>query len=123
MAEYLDKEDMSTGEYISRDVALRQLNATCSDTNCNNYNGVMCRACPYADTMDIIDAIPAADVQPVKRGQWKDHHCKHIEQLDANLIQAKCTYCGIYSDKIERYCRRLDLEYCSHCGADMTGGE
>ena len=60
-----------------------------------------------------------SEMKPVKRGQWKDHHCKHIEQLDANLIQAKCTYCGRYSEKIDPYCRYLDLEYCSHCGADM----
>ena len=60
-----------------------------------------------------------ADVQPVRHGRWTDHHCKHIEQLNANLIQAKCTYCGRYSDKIDAYCRYLDLEYCSHCGADM----
>lgn len=67
MAEYLCEENMSTGEYISRDVALRQLNATCLATNCDNYNGVRCRACAYADAMDFIDAIPAADVQPVNR--------------------------------------------------------
>lgn len=67
MAEYLCEEDMSTGEYISRDVALRQLNATCLATDCDNYNGVRCRACAYADAMDFIDAIPAADVQPVDR--------------------------------------------------------
>ncbi len=68
MAEYLCEEDMNTGEYISRDLALKQLNATCLATDCNNYNGVRCRACAYADAMDFIDAIPAADVQPVK--QW-----------------------------------------------------
>ena len=68
MAEYLCEEDMSTGEYISRDVALRQLNATCLATDCDNYNGVRCRACAYADAMDFIDAIPAADVQSVP--QW-----------------------------------------------------
>lgn len=68
MAEYLCEEDMSTGEYISRDLALRQLNATCLVRDCNNYNGVRCRVCEYADAMDFIDAIPAADVQPVN--QW-----------------------------------------------------
>ena len=68
MAEYLCEEDMNTGEYISRDAALRQLNATCLATDCDNYNGVRCRACAYADAMDFIDAIPAADVQSVN--QW-----------------------------------------------------
>lgn len=41
MAEYLCEENMNTGEYISRDLDLRQLNDTCIVTNCNNYNGVL----------------------------------------------------------------------------------
>ena len=63
MAEYLSKEDMSTGEYISRDEALKQCNTVVK--NCDNYNGAMCRACNNADEMDIICDIPAADVQPL----------------------------------------------------------
>ncbi len=67
----------------------------------------------------LLEQMPKADVKPVKRGRWTDHHCTHIEQLDANFIQAKCTCCGRYSDKIDSFCRYLDLEFCSHCGADM----
>lgn len=63
MAEYLSKEDMSTGEYISRDEALKAMQYCCK--NCNNYNGAMCRACDNADEMDKICNIPAADVQPL----------------------------------------------------------
>lgn len=91
MAEYLCEEDMSTGEYISRDLALRQLNATCLATDCDNYNGVRCRACAYADAMDFIDAIPAADVQPVKHGHWYHNTSKYISELDAYFIQACCS--------------------------------
>ena len=35
---------------------------------CNNYNGALCRACEHMDDMDIIEDMPAADVQPVN--QW-----------------------------------------------------
>lgn len=84
MAEYLCEEDMSTGEYISRDLALRQLNATCLATDCDNYNGVRCRACAYADAMDFIEAIPAADVQPVK--QWVKLHDKHPDTEGFYLV-------------------------------------
>jgi len=108
MAEYLCKEDMNTGEYISRDVALRQLNATCLATDCNNYNGVMCRACAYADAMDFIDAIPAADVQPVKRGRW-------VTVRDDGDSLTICTHC--YETM---FFGRTD--FCPHCGADMRGG-
>ena len=107
MAEYLCEEDMSTGEYISRDVALRQLNATCLATDCNNYNGVMCRACAYADAMDFIDAIPAADVQPVKHGQWIE--C-------CNELNKKCSCCcKVHGTIYERE------SFCPNCGARMDG--
>jgi hypothetical protein len=67
MAEYLSEEDMNTGEYISRDEALKIFHQCCD--NCtSSYNGVMCRACADADAMDILIDIPAADVQPVN--QW-----------------------------------------------------
>lgn len=121
MAEYLCKEDMSTGEYISRDVALRQLNATCLATDCDNYNGVRCRACAYADAMDFIDAIPAADVQPIKKGHWYHNTSKYISELDAYFIQARCSCCGKYSDRVDLYSTIMSNEMCSHCGARMDG--
>lgn len=64
MAEYLCEADMSTGEYISRDEALKIFHQCCD--NCtSSYNGVMCRACADADAMDILIDMPAADVQPL----------------------------------------------------------
>ena len=80
MAEYLCEEDMNTGEYISRDLALRQLNATCLATDCDNYNGVRCRACAYADAMDFIEAIPSATVQPVDRWISVDDRLPTIDE-------------------------------------------
>ena len=104
MAEYLCEEDMNTGEYISRDVALRQLNATCLATDCDNYNGVRCRACAYADAMDFIEAIPAADVQPVKHGYWTDLNNDAIYHYE-------CSCCKGHTDWHENFC--------PNCGAKM----
>lgn len=112
MGEYLCEEDMNTGEYISRDVALRQLNATCLATDCDNYNGVRCRACAYADAMDFIDAIPAADVQPVKRGRW-------IPQGDDMWLCSNCRENIIFS--MHESDRTEKQRYCCKCGARMDG--
>ena len=114
MAEYLSEEDMNTGEYISRDEALKIFHQCCD--NCtSSYNGVMCRACADAGAMDILIDIPAADVQPVKRGRWvhdgsgydRRHNWYHCSECNRalNLI------CG---KKLE------DYPYC-HCGARMDG--
>lgn len=121
MAEYLCEEDMNTGEYISRDLALKQLNATCLATDCDNYNGVRCKACAYADAMDFIDAIPAADVQPIKHGRWYHNTSKYISELDAYFIQACCSCCDRYSDRVDSYSQLMSNEHCSHCGARMDG--
>lgn len=113
MAEYLCEEDMSTGEYISRDLALRQLNATCLATDCDNYNGVRCRACAYADAMDFIEAIPAADVQPIHHGHWipKGNDMWLCSNCKENII-----YSEHESDRAEKQ------RYCCRCGARMDGG-
>ena len=113
MAEYLSKEDMSTGEYISRDEALKAMQYCCK--NCDNYNGAMCRACNNADEMDIICDIPAADVQPVKRGKWVYYKNNGIWDIH------KCTVCGTPFELPMEVVPSSVFCYCPHCGADMRG--
>ena len=107
MAEYLSKDDISTGEYISRDEALKAMQYCCG--NCDNYNGAMCRACDNADEMDIIIDMPAADVQPVKRGEW----------VHDRGTQWKCSNCGNFLDFDGLNCGRGSAFFCPNCGADM----
>jgi hypothetical protein len=103
---------MNTGEYISRDLALRQLNATCLATDCDNYNGVRCRACAYADAMDFIEAIPAADVQPVVHAYW----IELPKALNPNENPCKCSNCGHVLSFMNYYPKS---KYCDDCGARM----
>jgi hypothetical protein len=117
MAKYLSEEDMNTGEYISRDVALRQLNATCLATDCDNYNGVRCRACAYADAMDFIDAIPAADVQPVKHGKWIDAYTWTMFHEFKSSGRGEHFWCSECEQG-----QKQKSNYCPNCGARMDGG-
>lgn len=54
-------------EYISREATIDAIKKTYCP-QCNNYNGAMCRACEHMDDMDIIEDMPATDVQPAN--QW-----------------------------------------------------
>ena len=111
MAEYLSKDDISTGEYISRDEALKAMQYCCE--NCDNYNGAMCRACDNADEMDIIIDMPSADVVPALYGKWIERH-DYIE----------CSFCGF--TVLDTYCEKRDctngdtyFNFCPRCGAYM----
>ena len=99
-------------EYIDKKQAIDRI-ASCYCIDCEHSNGILCRACEHQDDMDLIDEMPTADVQPVKRGRWE--YCKNNGIFDTH----KCTLCG---EKYEMY---IDIEpttiykYCPNCGARM----
>lgn len=95
-------------EYISKHEPIEEIKRIYC-TNCNSYNGAMCRACDHQDDIDIIEDTKAADVQPVKRGRW-------ITTDDVEHFIAVCSECGRTEDS-----RGIkDMPYC-HCGARMDG--
>ena len=69
---------------------------------------------PNMTVSDFInDELPAADVQPIRRGRWEE-----IEDYDGD-VHYRCTNC-----KTEFYLEVGTPEYneywyCPHCGADM----
>lgn len=73
---------------------------------------------PFPDGVDAIDiedvdAIPAADVAPVRHGRWVH---EHISEGYAWVI---CSECEAVIHKILINKR---LNYCPNCGAKMDGG-
>lgn len=73
----------------------------------------------YSNLWDEVDGIPAADVQPVKRGRW-----------DFQGYQLfKCTNCNemFTQNQLEAMQNHKDCEecafpnYCPNCGANMRG--
>ena len=65
----------------------------------------------------LLTELPAADVQPVKRGRW--------EQIGEQ--SSKCTACGgvLKSNGIDKTGKALIFNavyhYCPYCGANMRG--
>ena len=101
-------------DYIRRDIVLQIINTV-------HETGGFAGYADYCTLFDEIDTMPAADVQPVKRGRWTDNVYKYVKSLDAYFIQAKCSVCGRYSDRIDIYSRFMSNECCSRCGARMDG--
>lgn len=124
MAEYLCEEDMNTGEYISRDEALKAMQYCCK--KCDNYNGAMCRACDNADEMDIICDMPAADVQPAKRGRWIEkppYKDETVKGLEFQIVCSECDEqnCSIEFDECYNPIGKTfyKTRFCPNCGAYM----
>ena len=74
------------------------------------------------EMLDKLEAIPAADVEPVRRGKW------NIRLADEMTLCLECSACGRKVDNIDLHhlleageygeaCRRYP--YC-HCGAKMN---
>lgn len=65
---------------------------------------------------DFIEAMPAADVQLVKRGRWIgiNEYCKKNGYIPSGMgIYYWCSECGKEEPKIS--------DYCPNCGARMDG--
>ena len=104
-------------EYISREAAIKELRKVYE----NEYPTASGDFDEYAshDMPNVLRNIPAADVQPVKRGRW--------EQIGEQ--SAKCTACGgvFKSNGIDKTGKALIFNavyhYCPYCGARMDLGD
>ena len=71
--------------YIDADAAIELVRLTYCK-NCNSYNGVKCRACPFDDAMLLIDDIPTADVVPREEVETLKDNNEHLAVM---LSEAK----------------------------------
>ena len=80
---------------------------------------------PFPDGVDAIDikdvdAIPAADVAPVRHGRWEEMHYEG-GILDGTNFD-RCSVCG-YERVFDDPALKTVFKYCPNCGAKMDGGE
>ena len=104
---------MAEKEYIEREAAYKACEAY--------FSGV----CVYDvsasevinDFENVIDAVPTADVVPIRHGRWIS--------LDDYFEDAQCSECGdalvIGDCSFNDFCECYN--YCPNCGAKMDGGE
>lgn len=77
----------------------------------SEYNSGWNDACDYIQKQ--LDAVPAADVAPVKHGRWIDNGFNGYKWAFV------CSRCGY----IDGYPFNDRHDFCPNCGAKMDGGE
>ena len=97
-------------KYIERETVRNTIKAVCEKYNQaygGNYGGF------GEELAKSIDNMPAADVEPVKHGEWKksgegEYNCTNCNEIICiNADMSPIEDCGLY--------------YCPNCGAKMDG--
>lgn len=87
-------------DYISREAALTEL-----------QNPELFNVSPRV--LQILRDLPAADVEPVRRGRWNRPYISWFFPLKIRNPYCFCTYCG------HPIKPRKATDYCPNCGAKM----
>lgn len=91
--------------YVYKQTAI---NAICQDWCNRDYCGD-CFFHGARQAIAVLKALPDADVQPVRHGQWEE------DVTDFGEPVTRCTACGVV------YEYGHDEDYCGCCGARMDG--
>ena len=86
-------------DYISREAAIEMLHYN-ADESCTSV-------------VSDFEMIPAADVEPVRRGRWNRPYISWFFPLKIRNPYCFCTYCG------HPIKPRKATDYCPNCGAKM----
>jgi len=99
-------------EYIEREAAiapLRRWQKTLAKTYGKNDEYVKC----LDDIIDKLIDIPAADVRPVTKGWWIEHHHSEYGRRLRDCIECSNCRCWFSVEEL------LRCSFCPNCGADM----
>lgn len=99
-------------EYVAKSTLKKELNIA------NLHSGIV-------DALqNIVEEIPAADVQEVKHGKWMDgKYFPFIPKKGTQGFQtATCSRCNI-TQSVNTYQEKVMFNYCPYCGAKMGGKE
>lgn len=110
-------------DYISREAALKAAEHAYGEWNlamaaadgARQINLVYKRQELLKAVASVFDIVPAADVEPVRHGQWV-----RIDDDWNSLTTFQCTVCGEeFCFEIDEDIELLNYNYCPNCGAKM----
>lgn len=104
-------------DYISREIAMERIKYKKPKVLYSEYGVGYERG--LEDAIGLLNAIPSADVQPVKHGHWIEEVREIGETFRLYQTYIHCSECGK-----EHYSGTLPKpNFCDNCGADMRGTE
>ena len=107
---------MAEKEYIERDMYYQKINGL-SKGGCGDYP-LYCLA--INDCMNVLDEMPAADVEPVRHGHWYNRGGRfRCSACDNKALLKDIGGTGGWSHEYEQQ----KSPYCPNCGAKMDGGD
>lgn len=98
-------------DYISREAALKAFENADADVMEDYGDGTSDWGFGRGNIREILNSVPAADVEPVRHGAWYPCFEDWRQQQEGN----KCSVCGFeyYGTGIRAF------HYCPNCGAKM----
>ena len=115
--DYIKREDalnFDMTDYISREAFRQELINTPFYIRCKTTPDLLTTVQDRLnDTLDLLDNFPAADVDPVRHGEWEPSD-KHKGYVSCSI----CHDCYVEPEWVSD----LKWNYCPNCGAKMDGG-
>ena len=101
-------------DYISREAAIEKIRvAGCTD--CGGSSGTICGFCDFENAVRLVNGLPAADVAPVRHGQWL-----RTDDDWNSLVTIQCSACGgEWYFEVDEDVQLLGYNYCPGCGCKM----
>ena len=107
-------------DYISREALIGKVEkhycAPCKGQG-GDLDGDWCRSCVINSVLEKVRGIPAADVAPVRRGNWEEWWPGIAEIMTGEEMLYRCSACDAKYADIDGY------KYCPYCGAKMNKEE
>lgn len=107
-------------DYISREALKEAFDNADADVSENYGDGACDWGFGMQNIREVIDSVPAADVEPVRHGAWE-----RTDDDWNSLSTFQCSVCGEeWCFEIDEDLQQLNYNYCPNCGAkmDLEGG-
>lgn len=104
-------------DYISREAAIEKIRVAAGCAECAGSSSAICvcNVCDVYNAIRLVKSSPAADVEPVRHGQWL-----RTDDDWNSLVTIQCSACGgEWCFEVDEDVQLLGYNYCPGCGCKM----